>query len=441
MFPTHDPDRVALLEGKQKRVWVPLTAWPRTEKELPQVEVDINWVRFSTENHRTRAEQMRAVHESGQPDLFKLDPLGPEAQEAQYQILSRQEGFDALKADLLARGQQESAILTAEGVLINGNRRSAALRSLYRDGHLKFQYVTCWILPKDATLDELLYLEAELQVARDFKQDYSWVNEALLIEDLYNREGKNWDRVAKRMHRKVAEVRDLFEKLQQVHQLVALSQGARLHVDFTENESAFDELAKHIKNKPIKEADSVKAAYFLGILSGAEYRNLRHLRRPDAADLVRRELEDDPALKPLLDAAEASAAGQGQGQGQGRGDELDDLLGEPDPQSSLHSMLGFVATKKPEASFTLESGDKVVAKDALASLKSAVTAAAEEAAEEQKDQGAVLAPLVRADKAIAELGRVLSTLPRARAFKEWTEEDLLDKISEMEKLIKRIRGN
>ena len=160
------------------------------------------------------------------------------------------------------------------------------------------------MLPKDATPEELVDLEAELQVARDFRQDYSWVNEAMLIEELYEREGKSWDRVAARMHRKVTDVRDLYDKLQQVHQLVAMSQGTRMYVDFKDNESAFDELAKHIRNKSSQEADGVKAVYFLGTLAGAEYRNLRHLRRPDAADLVRRELETDLALRPVLEAAE-----------------------------------------------------------------------------------------------------------------------------------------
>lgn len=312
-----------------------------------------------------------------------------------------------MKADLAERGQQEPAILTADGVLINGNRRCAAMRSLYEEDHnLKFHYVKCLVLPKDATEEELIYLEAELQVARDFKQDYSWVNEAMLIEDLFNGAGRDWQQVAARMHRKVGDVRDLYEKLQQVHQLVELSQGARLHVDFTENESAFDELAKHIKNKPAKEAAGVKAVYFLGTLAGTEYRNLRHLRRADAAELVRREIEDDPALKPVLDIADAS------GPGENEDDLLDDVLGGSEPQSPLHNLLSFIATKRPEANVTLPAGDKVAVQELLTSLKSSITAAAYEAAEEQRDQSAVIAPLVRADKAIAELKRVLSTFLR-----------------------------
>ena len=60
------------------------------------------------------------------------------------------------------------------------------------------------------------------------------------------------------MHMDVSSVRGQFEKLQQLHQLVALSQGTRHHADFLPNESAFTELAKHVKGKPAQEAASVR---------------------------------------------------------------------------------------------------------------------------------------------------------------------------------------
>ncbi|MGC8698457.1 MAG: SulP family inorganic anion transporter, partial [Halothiobacillus sp.] len=46
--------------------------------------------------------------------------------------------------------------------------------------------------------------------------------------------------------------------------LIALSGGSRHHIDFTPNESAFDELAKHVRNKPAPEAEAVRSVYFLG---------------------------------------------------------------------------------------------------------------------------------------------------------------------------------
>jgi hypothetical protein len=431
--PILEQDRVAFLKARDSSGMIVVPAWPRQKKELPLIEVEVSWVRFSTLNHRTRAEQMREVHRAGKPDLFTADPLGGEAQDAQYRILKNQDGFNALKADLMDRGQQEPAIITADGVLINGNRRSAAMRSLCQDDkHLKARYINCLMLPEDATLAELVDLEAELQVARDFKEEYSWINEALLIEELYDRENKDFERVAKRMHRPASEVRSLHEKLQQVHQLVGLSNGARLHIDFKDNESAFDELAKHIRNKPTAEADGVRATYLLGTLADVNYRKLRHLRRPDAAVLVRREIENDPTLKPLLDTISEDAPSMIPN------DPLDDILGTPAKDPGLNDILSFLATKRPEETVAFAGGGGVAAKDILETIQSAINAAADEAEEEERDQTAVTAPLVRSDKAIAELERATSSLPKARSFDEWNESELEAKIKKLETLVSKL---
>ncbi|MBB5829554.1 ParB N-terminal domain-containing protein [Micromonospora carbonacea] len=433
--PMLDQDRVVLLRNRHPTRHVLVPAWPREQKELPQIEVEVAWVRFSTLNHRTKAEQRREIHRAGQADLFTADPLGPVAQEAQYRILTSQEGFKELKADLKDRGQQDPAIITAEGVLINGNRRTAALRSLYQDDDwMKARYVQCLVLPEDAQIDELVDLEAELQIARDFKQEYSWINEAFLIEELYDREGKDFGRVARRMHSDVAKVRDLHDKLQQVHQLVDLSKGARLHVDFADNESAFTELTGHIRNKPAAEADSVRAAYFLGTLANVEYRKLRHLRRADAAQLIQREIERDPALKPVLDAARsAEAADPGD-------DLLNDLLGEDPPAQPLNELLSLIAARTPDENVNLGNGDNVSARQVLTSLRGAIVAAAEEAADEAADQSAVKAPFSQAEKAINALKRIGKDLPKARAQAEWDEHPFGLKIAEIKGLLNEIEG-
>jgi hypothetical protein len=423
-----DQDRVSFLKNRKGDAHILVPSWPRHEKELPRVQLEVQWVRFSTLNHRTRAEQMRETHRADKPDLFTADPLGPSAQDAQYRILKSQENFEALKFDLKERGQQDPAIVTAEGVLINGNRRTAALRSLYIDDkYLRAQYVDCLVLPEDATPAELLDLEAELQVARDFKEDYSWINEAMLIEELYDREGKDFERVAKRMHRDVKDVRSLHEKLQQVHQLVDMSNGAKLHIDFKDNESAFDELAKHIRNKSPAEADSVRETYFLGTLAGVNYRRLRHLRRADAAKLVRSEIDADASLQGVLKAIPAPEPTP-------LDDPLDEVLGTSDKPSELNDVLSFVAGKRPEEVIKVDGHD-VTAKQILDTLQSAINAAADDAEEEAHDQTAVTAPIVRTAKAISELERALAALPRARALEGWDEQQFVAKMAAAKKLI------
>ncbi|TFC83319.1 hypothetical protein E3T23_02830 [Cryobacterium cheniae] len=434
--PVLDHERAEFLKARAILGKVPLPAWARQAKELNLIELEVDWVRFSTLNHRTRGEQRAEIARTGHLSLFAEDPLGPAAQNAQYAILREQYGFTDLKADLNDRAQQEPAVITADGVLINGNRRAAALRSLYLDDdRLGAHYVKCLVLPADATPTELVDLETELQIAFDFKQAYGWINEAFLIEELFERENKDFARVATRMHRDVSDIRSLYEKLQQVHQLVGLSSGVRHHIDFNDNESAFDELSKHIKNKQPGEAEAVRSVYFLGTLSEVSYRKLRHLRRPDAASIVRKELESDPSLKQILALAdqtsfETSAI-----------DILDDVLGEGAQSGPLTPFLSLLACKNPNEALVLDDGNEVEVRDILDSLQSAITAAADEAGEDERDKTAQTTPLVRAEKAFGELKRALEALPRARAFSGFDENGMADRIARIRKLLDEYPGS
>ncbi|MFI8195530.1 ParB N-terminal domain-containing protein [Streptomyces sp. NPDC085942] len=437
--PALDPNRSVYLAarlGDSPRT-MPVPAWPRPDKELPVVNLEVAWVCFSTINHRTKAEQIRERRKSGRDDLFERSPLGKEAQDAQYNILRGQEGFAELKEDLKTRGQQEPAIVTADGVLINGNRRSAAMRSLFVDDDVRgARYVRCLVLPPDATAAELVDLETELQVAKDFKQDYSWINEALLIEELYERENKNFKRVAERVHRTVADVRAYYDKIQQVHQLVAISKGTREYVDFIPNESAFDELAKHIKNKSESEAQSVKDVYFIGTLTGVEYRNLRHLRRPDAAALVLDEIRSDSRLEAVLDeAAKGSDAEE-------KDDDLLDAFLDDGPSASepLSGLLRLVAATDKEGTVKLGDGPPMEASQLLSGLRRSITNAATEAKEDTRDRKEVTAPFERADAAIGELNRMIHALPRARRYADWNEAAFTAKVEQLEELLLKVKG-
>lgn len=439
--PVLDQERVGFLRARASTRKELLPAWPRSEKELRVVEVEVDWVRMSTLNHRTKAEQLRAIHEARQRDLFTADPLGSDAQSAQYKILREQKGFDDLKKDLRERRQQEPAVITAEGVLINGNRRTAALRSLYHDDHIQeARYVRCLLLPEDADATELVDLEAELQIAKDFKEEYSWVNEAMLIEELIERQGRDFAHVARKMHRDEKGVKELHEKLQQLHQLVALSKGGKLHIDFVLNESAFDELAKHIKNKSRPEQDSVRSTYFLGTLAGVNYRTLRHLRRTDAADLVYNEMYANKALKPFIDTVSAASSTVEDV----ADDPLNDLLGgsekpaTADHSSDLMKILGFLATKNLGDSVALVSGEKVLVHDLQSTIQAAVQAAAVEAEEEAKDSTVVTAPLSRLEEAIGKVQRAGETLPKARALTDWKESDFQVAVAKLQKMLEKL---
>ena len=411
-----------------------LPQWARREKELPVVDLDIEWVRFSTLNHRTRAEQNREKLKCGNSELFTGDPLGDHAQSMQLKILSEQSGFDDLKSDLKERKQKEPAVVTAEGILINGNRRAAALRMLWLDDNVESaRYIRTFVLPDDATKRELIDLETELQVSKDYWEEYSWVNEALLIEEIFESSNKNWDNVAKRMRLKKDQVLEQYEKLQQLHQLVALSNGQWYHADFVDKNSAFRELAIHVRGKSPKEAASVRSAYFLGTLAGTNYRDLRHLRRSDAVEFVRKEFLKEPLLKSMLTKANSGGSSEST-------DLLNNVFGDDNGSKvqDLNPVLSFIATKKPEEIISMPTGDEVSVKQLLDSVGEAITVAAKDASEDEKDAKAVSAPIKKLDAAKDNISRASTALAKARAQSEWDENEFKKKIKEVKATISRI---
>ena len=80
--------------------------------------------------------------------------------------------------------QRESLLLTSDGVVLNGNRRLAALRALFEDDartYSSFSHVDVIILPKAANEQDLELLEAELQMAPETKLEYGWVERRLKL--------------------------------------------------------------------------------------------------------------------------------------------------------------------------------------------------------------------------------------------------------------------
>jgi hypothetical protein len=329
-------------------------------------------------------------------------------------------GFEDLKADLRDRGQRETAVVTAEGVLINGNRRVAALRNLL-DGerHLRAQYVRAFVLPDDATPDEIRLLEAELQVSKTFLEDYSWINKGFLLEELLVEHNQDFELVATIMRMKAKDVRDESRKFKLVDQLVAISGQAYMHVDFEPNESAFTELADYIGNKSTVEANAVRHSYFLGILGGCRYRDLRHLRRIDALSYVEAEIEGNPTLDAIVDHI-----GTNERQSSDVDGLLEDVLGTRTDANRVESLVGFLAKKsKRDEMVPLDGSGPVSVEALLTQVNQVVTQATREAKEDSEEVRTVQAPLRYVGEAHEKLRRAADLLQQARALPDWDEEN------------------
>ncbi|MFT5723287.1 MAG: hypothetical protein ACI9JN_000396, partial [Bacteroidia bacterium] len=146
--------------------------WRGADIYFEVVTVHMDILMYRIENSRTSRQQQKYTNQLDLPKDFFKDPESKEVQNAQESILLKmaksQKGF---MDDLKARKQKDELIITRDGYIVNGNRRTAALKS---QGETYFQ---CAVLPVDATAKDLYSLEQELQISTDFRMDYDWVNE------------------------------------------------------------------------------------------------------------------------------------------------------------------------------------------------------------------------------------------------------------------------
>lgn len=195
----------------------------RSDKFTPKVislPIDVPVCRM--ENCRTFSAQQTEIAREGLPkDFFEKGQELTTAQQSQHEILARlaRQGTDSVTpiiSVLEKDGQRETILITSTGVVVNGNRRLAAMRELRarKDGSVdeRFTNIKCAVLPPDVTRDEIDDIEADLQARPQTKLDYDWIGDARLIR---RQVGKNRStkEVADRLRRNKIEIENVLQAL------------------------------------------------------------------------------------------------------------------------------------------------------------------------------------------------------------------------------------
>lgn len=224
--------------------------------ELKVVELEIGLPVYRMSNCRTFSEQQSEISKQGlDSDFFTRGQESAEAQTRQHNILRKitknARASIANIDDVLSRdGQREVLLITATGVVVNGNRRLSAMRELFHDNPIQFSnfsYVRCAVLPFDASADDIDDLEAALQARPQTKLEYDWIGEAQLVRRQIQK-GRTEDEVANQLRRKVTEIRNLLQAL--VEAELYLEQWAdksgQYELVLQDGEQLFKDIAKQI---------------------------------------------------------------------------------------------------------------------------------------------------------------------------------------------------
>ena len=122
----------------------------------------------------------------------QIDPEDPQDKLLIEKFLweSKPDANKKTKERLLKEHQEKHGIVTADGIIIDGNRRASLLNNIMADGDIPFnekshcQYFVAIILPEDADRKEILALETTYQMGEDAKVDYNPIEKYLKCADL-----------------------------------------------------------------------------------------------------------------------------------------------------------------------------------------------------------------------------------------------------------------
>lgn len=145
--------------------------------------VETKFLRFRKENGRIKSD----VKSFEKINNIELDEQDEDTQKLLRDFLAKNDPKkkEILKKQLYKKGQQQPAIVTCDGFLVNGNRRKMALEELYleHDQDPNFEKMRVVFLPDNVLEIDIRKIENRYQLQDEGKSEYQGLNRALTIKD------------------------------------------------------------------------------------------------------------------------------------------------------------------------------------------------------------------------------------------------------------------
>ncbi|MGN5596006.1 hypothetical protein [Stutzerimonas nitrititolerans] len=219
--------------------------------DLPVVRIGIDVPVYRMENFRTYTDQHEFIAKEKEAGNFFLKGQEVESvQQIQHALLLRlaKKGVSDSVVPVIEvlekEGQRESILITSSGVVVNGNRRLAAMREL------GMTHVDAMVLPADASVDEIVDIEASLQGKPETKLDYDWIGDGQLINRLISM-SRTPKQVADQLHRSEKDIKNALQALAEVD--LYLKEWAHAEGEYSrvreDAEQLFKDLPKQLEGK------------------------------------------------------------------------------------------------------------------------------------------------------------------------------------------------
>ncbi|WEK43279.1 MAG: hypothetical protein P0Y64_18490 [Candidatus Sphingomonas colombiensis] len=237
--------------------------------ELPRVRIPQDLLLYRMENFRTFTDQQEYLaKEALLANFFHAGQENETVQQIQHGLLAtlakrgRADSVVPVIDVLRTEKQREPLLITYRGVVVNGNRRLAAMRELMDEDEVAnhaFNAVTCLVLPEDASPDDIIEVEAGLQGRPETKLDYDWIGDGQLIKRLFEI-GWTERQMTDRLRRKPTEIRNSLAALTEAN--LYLKDWRNAEGQYTlvrDSEQFFKDLPSHVQKKDTDLANASRA--------------------------------------------------------------------------------------------------------------------------------------------------------------------------------------
>lgn len=409
-------------------------------RRIPVIRLELASTVLNPESHRIKA-QLES-HPEAQAAIVR-DPESPESQGFIRELLRATKGFDNLKDNLASEGQRDPGIITLEGRLVNANTRAVALSDLGE------QYIEVGVLPQ-ATIGEVYDLELDLQVAEDFRQQYSFTNELLFVDDLIEKRNFNEEEVARRLRWTkptlaggVRRVQRYVRHLTLIREIQRLSGGVVPLTNFDDSEQTLQELDaqyERLRSRNPLAAERLKQARTLGILVDLGYDRQRSIDADWVESYFAEALAENDLLGEIAGAIVSMDPPEFESEPTGLEDfeefvESADAAGEGVSGSHrvvevLVERLG-ASARSDTVSLPTPSGEREYNRESVRSaLNDAMRTAAEDAKAAAKAGDALKVPSHLVDAAAKSLKKAQKALVEVRRRDDFDMVDLTDRLAE-----------
>lgn len=253
--------------------------WGTGFRHVEVIDMPVADLYYNPATHRIRAQ---LGHDPEREAELEGDPWSARSQEYLDFLLKALPAdtsktdpeFEALKESLQDYKQTDPGLITRDGILVNGNSRRAALKDLNEP------YIRVGVLPESCAWDDINRIELALQLRKDHRRSYSYVNRLLAIEE-QREAGLSLPEIAKEFRTTADSCRQDLWVLGCIREMIERSSdaGAKLRlVDFEDYQEKLKELRRHYTQAEKgnrDEAEIIKETRMAAIILGFSKTDVR----------------------------------------------------------------------------------------------------------------------------------------------------------------------